>query len=157
MISERLDVAGFDLVEINPLLRAVMVEHAPLATEKAIDLGLARNDPMCIMGEAESLRLLFANLLENALRYTPAGGTVDVQIIRTPEASCVTVADTGPGIPPAERLRVFDRFYRRADTSVPGSGLGLAIVDEIAHLYGASLSIETGAEGRGTKITVQFP
>ena len=73
-----------------------------------------------------------ASLVENALHYTPTGGIVDVQIIATSEASCLSVADTGPGIPPAERQHVFDRFYRGANVSVPGSGLGLAIVKAVA-------------------------
>jgi two-component system, OmpR family, sensor kinase len=144
-------------VALNPLLHAVIAEHAPIAGEKAIDLGLVRDDPAQIMGDEESVRLLFGNLLENALRYTPAGGTVDVQITCTPDAISVEVADTGPGIPPEERERVFDRFYRRHDTSVPGSGLGLAIVKASAARHHAQLTLGARHNGTGLVVRVTFP
>ena len=119
-------------VALNPIVHAGITDHAALAVENAIDLGLVQDDPVWLMGDAEGLRVLCASLVENALHYTPTGGIVDVQIIATSEASCLSVADTGPGIPPAERQHVFDRFYRGANVSVPGSGLGLAIVKAVA-------------------------
>jgi two-component system sensor histidine kinase TctE len=69
----------------------------------------------------------------------------------------LAVDDTGPGIPESERQRVRQRFYRLPNSPGHGSGLGLAIVDEIAHLYGSSVSIESGADGRGTRVALQFP
>src|SRR5207237_6218593 len=90
---------------LNPLLHTIIADHVSLAAEKRIDLGLARDDPACLMGDVDSLHILFDNLLENAIRYTPAGGTVDVQITSAPDAIQVEVLDTGPGIPPAERTR----------------------------------------------------
>lgn len=143
-------------IEINPLLHAVIVDHAPLAADKAIDLGLARADPARIMGEPESLRLLFGNLLENAIRYTPMGGTVDVQIISAPNTIDVVVMDTGPGIPPEDHERVFDRFYRRADTDVPGSGLGLAIVKAIVERHHAQVTLDARDNSTGLVVHVTF-
>jgi two-component system OmpR family sensor kinase len=142
---------------LNPLLHAVIAEHAPLAAEKAIDLGLARDDPACITGDADNLRILFGNLLDNAIRYTPAGGTVDVRLTHAPDAVHVEVADTGPGIPPADRARVFDRFYRRDSTSVPGSGLGLAIVQTIAARHHAQLTLGERGSGSGLVVRLTIP
>lgn len=144
-------------VALNPLLHAVIADHAPLAVEKAIDLGLARDDPACITGDADHLRILFGNLLEHAIRYTPAGGTVDVQITSTPDAIHVEVADTGPGIPPKDRARVFDRFYRREGTGVPGSGLGLAIVHTIATRHHAQITLGERDSGSGVVVRLAFP
>ena len=145
------------LVALNPLLHTVIADHAPLAAEKSIDLGLVRDDPACLTGDADSLRILFDNLLENAIRYTPAGGTVDVQITSAPDAIQVEVIDTGPGIPPADRTRVFDRFYRREDIDVPGSGLGLAIVKTIAERHRAQIVLHDRGHGPGLVVCLTFP
>jgi two-component system OmpR family sensor kinase len=144
-------------IALNPLLHAVLAEHAPLAADKAIDLGLVCDDPAQVLGEAESLRLLFGNLLENALRYTPAGGTVDVRIVCNPEALYVEVADTGPGIPPADRDRVFDRFFRGNVTPVSGSGLGLAIVKASVTQHHAQVTLSSPEHGTGLAVRVTFP
>jgi two-component system OmpR family sensor kinase len=144
-------------VALNPLLHTVIADHVPLAAEKGIDLGLARDDPACLMGDVDSLRILFDNLLENAIRYTPEGGTVDVQITSTPDAIQVEVIDTGPGIPLAERTHVFDRFYRREGTDVPGSGLGLAIVKTIAEQQRAQIILHDRDHGPGLVVCLTFP
>ena len=144
-------------VALNPLLHTVIADHVPLATEKRIDLGLTRDDLACLMGDADSLRILFGNLLENAIRYTPEGGTVDVQITSVPDAIQVEVIDTGPGIPPAERTRVFDRFYRREGTDAPGSGLGLAIVKTIAERHQAQITLHDRDHGPGLVVCLTFP
>ena len=87
------------------------------------------------------LRELLGNLIDNALRYTPAGGSVTVRVRSTPEQAILEVEDTGPGIPQAERSHVFERFYRILGSNVDGSGLGLAIVREIAQQHGAEVDI----------------
>ena len=144
-------------VALNPLLHAIIADHAPLAVEKTIDLGLIRDDPASITGDADSLRILFGNLLDNAIRYTPAGGTVDVQITSAPDAIHVELADTGPGIPPEDRARVFDRFYRREGTGVPGSGLGLTIVTTIAKRHQAQITLGDRDGGPGLVVCLTFP
>jgi two-component system OmpR family sensor kinase len=144
-------------VPLNPLLHMVIADHVPLAAEKRIDVGLARDDPACLMGDVDSLRILFDNLLENAIRYTPEGGTVDVQITSTPDAIQVEVIDTGSGIPPAERTRVFDRFYRREGVNGPGSGLGLAIVKTIAERHRAQITLHDRDHGPGLVVCLTFP
>jgi two-component system, OmpR family, sensor kinase len=142
---------------LNPIVRTVIADHAALAVEHGLDLGLVQDDPLWMMGDAEGLRLLCASLIDNALRYTPAGGTVDVAIVRTATASWLSVTDTGPGIPPAERQRVFDRFYRGSSVHVPGSGLGLAIVKAVAECHQAHVTLGERASGPGLVVRVTFP
>jgi signal transduction histidine kinase len=94
------------------------------------------------------------------VRYTPRNGRVDVSVERTdatPSQAVIRVTDNGPGIAPAERERVFDRFYRQPGTQSPGSGLGLAIVRAIAGAHGATVQLGAGADGRGLAVTVAFP
>jgi two-component system sensor histidine kinase TctE len=100
---------------------------------------------------------LLSNLVDNALKYTAAGGSVTAMAGRHNGKPFLAVEDTGPGIPESERQRVRQRFYRLPNSPGHGSGLGLAIVDEIARLYGASMIIATGAKGVGTKVLIQFP
>ena len=142
---------------LNPIVHTVIAEHVALAVAHGVDLGLVQDDPLWMRGDAEGLRLLCASLIENALRYTPAGGTVDVAIVRTATASWLSVTDTGPGIPHAERQRVFDRFYRGRNAHVPGSGLGLAIVKAVAERHQAHITLEDRASGAGLVVRVTFP
>jgi two-component system, OmpR family, sensor histidine kinase TctE len=100
---------------------------------------------------------LLSNLVDNALKYTPAGGSVTASAGLRNGKPFLAVEDTGPGIPETERQRVRQRFYRMPNSPGHGSGLGLAIVEEIAHLYGASVSIEAGAKDTGTRVMVLFP
>jgi len=97
------------------------------------------------------------NLVDNALKYTQAGGSVTASAGMRNGRAFLAVEDTGSGIPEAERQRVRQRFYRMPNSAGHGSGLGLAIVDEIAQLYGASMTIGAGTGGRGTRVMLQFP
>jgi two-component system OmpR family sensor kinase len=114
-----------------------------------------------VRGDESSLRTLFANLLDNALGYTPAQGSVSVSRQEQSGLPIVRVEDSGPGIPLADRQRVFDRFYRRPGidqpgTGHPGTGLGLAIVHTIAERHGLKLTLGTAAAG-GLLVTIEFP
>ncbi|MDP9084397.1 MAG: sensor histidine kinase, partial [Pseudomonadota bacterium] len=100
---------------------------------------------------------LLSNLVDNALKYTPAGGTVTVFAGLQNGKPYLAVEDTGLGIPATERQRVRQRFYRLPNSPGHGSGLGLAIVDEIARLYDASLTIGPGAHAMGTRVLLIFP
>ena len=110
-------------------------------------------------GDADGLRILLGNLLDNAIRYTPPDGKVDIGVTADGGAArALSVTDTGPGIPPAERERVFDRFYRARGYRRQRGGLGLAIVKRIAERHGAAMiSLEDGPEGRGLRVRVRFP
>jgi signal transduction histidine kinase len=100
---------------------------------------------------------LLTNLVDNAIRYTPRGGRVDVLTERRDGAPALAVRDNGPGIPVAGRARVFERFVRGAQADIPGSGLGLAIVKRIADRHGATVTLEDGLDGTGLGIVVRFP
>jgi two-component system, OmpR family, sensor kinase len=149
-------------VALEPLAREIIAEHVPLADARHIDLGLTGSRPLTVAGDPEALRTLLRNLVDNAVRYSGDGGRVDVSLeeIRSAGGELrprITVSDGGPGIPPEERARVFDRFYRRAGTTPPGSGLGLAIVKAIAEAHGATVALEAGTDGRGLRVAVTFP
>jgi two-component system OmpR family sensor kinase len=148
-------------VALEPLARECVAELVPLADARHIDLGLSAARPLTVSGDREALRTLLRNLVDNAVRYTQEGGRVDVSVEEGGSAAAprgqLAVGDSGPGIPPEERARVFDRFYRRAGTAPPGSGLGLAIVKAIADAHGATLTLTEGLDGRGLRVIVSFP
>jgi two-component system sensor histidine kinase TctE len=108
------------------------------------------------MGEAHSLREMISNLVDNALQYTQAGGQVTVEVSQDAKQAILIVSDNGPGIPEAERDRVFERFYRIAENRTFGSGLGLSIVQEIANAHQASIVVHSGKNDIGTLIQVSF-
>jgi two-component system sensor histidine kinase TctE len=109
-----------------------------------------------IAGEETMLRELVSNLIDNALRYTPAGGTVTVSVVCDRKGTKLVVEDDGPGIPLDERERVFERFYRVHNEVSDGCGLGLAIVREVATAMSARVSLSTPANGRGLMVAVEF-
>jgi two-component system sensor histidine kinase TctE len=133
-------------LDLAALARDVVQDWVQPSFAHEIDLGYeVIGDPPEIAGSAMMLRELLSNLIDNALRYTPAGGSVTVRVrgtnIGNGNQALLEVEDTGPGIAPSERHRVFERFYRILGSSVPGSGLGLAIVREIAQQHGAEIEI----------------
>lgn len=144
-------------VDLAELARQVVAEQAPLAGTRQIDLGIAGAEPATVMGDADALRVMLTNLIDNAIRYIPAGGKIDVAVGQKAGAPFVSVTDNGPGIPPEERERVFDRFYRREGSGVPGSGLGLAIVKNVATRHGAEIVLAEGEGGVGLRAEVRFP
>lgn len=150
---------------LEEIAREVVTEIIPLADAKQIDLGISRSEPTEILGDPDALRTLLRNLVDNAVRYTRPGGQVDVVVesgspmlpAQDPQGAVLRVIDNGPGIPPRERSRVFDRFYRRPGTSPPGSGLGMAIVKAIADSHGATITLDTSPGGQGLAVAVTFP
>jgi two-component system sensor histidine kinase TctE len=148
--AERLDLAR--------LAREATTEWVPVALSRRIDLGYDGEDETAwIEGDALLLREMLGNLLDNAIRYTAAGGQVTVRVSGGPQGSALSVEDNGPGIPGEERARVFERFYRVLGTGAEGCGLGLAIVREIALSHHAEVTLADGAGGRGTLARVVFP
>jgi two-component system, OmpR family, sensor kinase len=150
----------FGPVDLAELARAVIADHAQLAAARNIDLGFAdggAGPPAIVAGDADALRTLVANLVANAVRYTPENGKIDVVAAVDDGGPALAVRDTGPGIPAAERDRVFDRFYRGAAAPGPGSGLGLAIVKSIADRHRAHVVLGDGLDGAGLGVTVRFP
>ena len=118
--------------------------------------GDAGAEPVIVDGDGAGLRTLLSNLVANAVRYTPEGGRIDVAAAVDEGVPTLAVRDSGPGIPPSERERVFDRFYRAAANDTQGSGLGLAIVRSVADRHGAEIALGAGLDGRGLGVTVRF-
>ena len=147
-------------LRLDELAREVVAELVPLADLRHIDLGVAAAAPASVSADADALRTLLRNLIDNAVRYSGEGGRVDVAVAAADSAqggARLTVSDDGPGIAAGERARVLDRFYRPAGSTQPGSGLGLAIVRTIAEAHGASVTLGEGPGGRGLAVTVSFP
>jgi two-component system OmpR family sensor kinase len=133
-----------------------MAEKHPFAVQKHIDLQLRQASRLTLSGDREALRVMISNLIDNAIRYIPEGGKVEVALLRDAAGASVSVTDNGPGIPPEERERVFDRFYRCAGNESAGSGLGLAIVKNVADRHGARLSLSEGDGRVGLRVCVRF-
>jgi two-component system sensor histidine kinase TctE len=143
-------------VDLKAIVGEVVAKFFDRALQANIDLGVEAT-PVIIRADPSLLDDLLSNLVDNALKYTPAGGSVTASAGVQNGKAFLAVDDTGPGIPETERQRVRQRFYRLPNSPGHGSGLGLAIVDEIARLYDASVTIGPGANGLGTKVLVQFP
>jgi len=162
------DAATMTPVDLVGFAREVVADWVPTALERRRDLGFEMNVPAApgepapatVAGHPVLLRELLNNLIDNALRYTPDGGSVTVRVVADGRPVQLEVEDSGPGIPEAERELVFERFYRVLGTGVDGSGLGLAIVREIAEQHGCSVRVEAarpGARPPGTRFAVMFP
>lgn len=150
-------------VDLQQVIRLAVADALPHAQARGIDLGLSDDstpERVSVAGDDQALRMLLRNLLDNAIKYTPAPGRVDVTLHTGPDGARLAVEDSGPGIPPAERERVFDRFVRGPDsaasTDAPGSGLGLAIVRAIAERHGARLCLDTSDRLGGLRAEVRF-
>ena len=135
-------------VDLQALCAVVLEQQLDDATAKGIDLGMDIDQgqgALVAQGHEWLLRELLTNLCDNAIRYTPANGTVTLRCLRTHKGLLLQVCDDGPGIAPDERSRVLERFYRVQGTKGEGTGLGLAIADEIARLHGTQLVLGDGA------------
>lgn len=144
------------IIDLAELTKNAAERWLPLAMQRSIDLGFELN-PAKVMGDEIWLEELANNLIDNALRYTPSGGTVTVRCHSTSSQTIWEVEDSGPGIPIEEHDRIFERFYRLDTTGVDGCGLGLAIVREIAYNHSASIVIEKEPSLGGALIRIIFP
>lgn len=150
--------------DLHEVARLAVADVLPHAQARGIDLGLdeaSTHQALRVRGDTEALRALLRNLLDNAVKYTPAPGRVDVSLTREADQAVLRVDDSGPGIPEAERERVFDRFIRGelagAASRVTGSGLGLAIVRAIADRHGATLTLGSSPALGGLRVECRLP
>jgi two-component system, OmpR family, sensor histidine kinase TctE len=149
-------VRDLEIVDLRTVADAAARDWAPTAHAQEIDLGFAL-DRAEVLADPLLLPELIDNLIDNALRYTPAGGAVTVHTGCDDDGPYLSVEDTGPGIAETERTKVVERFYRIPGTRGDGSGLGLAIVQEVVDRHRGKLEIGACAGGRGTRIRVTFP
>jgi len=156
----RLENVAADTLEpcgLHALTARVMAEIAPAALDKDVDLELADGDEVVIPGLPALLTVMLRNLIDNAVRHTPPGTTVHVEISSIHGTPSITVCDDGPGLQEDELEKISRRFYRPPGTAASGSGLGLSIVSRIAEIHGARLILSSGTSNSGLKVTVSFP
>jgi signal transduction histidine kinase len=152
-----LDPEQCEDVDLGPLLDSVVDFLGPGAGETGIDVRRGGESGLAVRGDPNGLAQLFLNLVENAVRYTPPPGSVDITLESAPSEALVRICDTGSGIPPEEIGRIFDRFHRgSAAAERAGSGLGLAVARELAAVHGGRIEVES-AVGRGSTFTVRLP
>jgi signal transduction histidine kinase len=146
-------------LDLPALVRDAAETMRPLAEEKGLRLRVEGTGPVEVRGDAARLRQVLYNLLDNAIKYTPAGGEVEVHAGERDGAAAVTVRDTGVGIPVEHLPRVFDRFYRvdkARSREQGGTGLGLSIARSIVIAHGGTIDLES-TPGGGTTCTVTLP
>lgn len=158
----RLDEAAprhaHEAVELAPLLLECVEDHFLIANRKGVDIGMIEQQPATCRGAATELRVLLENLIDNAVRYTPPGGTVDVSLRHEGKSAVIEITDSGIGIPPGAEKRIFDRFFRAAPADIEGTGLGLAIARRIAERNGISIAIGNRTDGRrGVRARIELP
>lgn len=137
------------IVDVSASSRQLIAEYYPLAEAKNIDLGLEEMAILRLPVDPDNLYLILKNALENAIKYTPAGGEITLRLSSVEEYAIFEIIDNGPGIPEAELERVFDPFYRHPGTDIEGSGLGLAIAREAAISQGGQVNLYNRPKGRG--------
>ena len=148
-----------DLFDLGTVVSGSVEAMNPLAEERQVDLSTSAEHGVHVQGDREQLRQLIVILVDNALRYTPAGGMVEVEVARSADMATVTVRDTGIGIDEDALTRVFDRFYRADEArnrDSGGAGLGLAIARQLVEEHGGRITVES-APGRGSTFTVRLP
>lgn len=143
-------------IDLPALIKESAETHFPRAIAAGIDLGFDLQ-PVGVRGSPILIQEMIANLVDNALRYTPPPGSVTVRCRRIGGDAVLQIEDSGPGIPESERQRVFERFHRLPGNTAEGSGLGLAIVREITHTHGGSVSVSAGNTLSGALFEVRLP
>jgi two-component system OmpR family sensor kinase len=143
-------------VDLEQLVHNVLAIHLPLAQAKSIRTEISAQAACAVIGSEEALNTLVSNLIDNAVKYTGIGGAVRICVQPAAGQVCLDIEDSGPGIAPEERERVFDRFYRHRSNTASGSGLGLAIAREIAARRGASITLGASSALGGLHVRVGF-
>jgi len=146
----------FRTIHLHEVVRSCLATFVSIASTKNIDITFEPCDECAIRGDEEGIRALVSNLVDNAIRYTPTGGGVNVSLCKQDGRAVLKVTDTGPGIAEAEKNKIFRRFYRVPGTSSSGAGLGLSIVKDVAENHGAAVVVTDGPQNRGTMFRIVF-
>jgi signal transduction histidine kinase len=148
--------AGFSRVDLSTLFETIFETYVAVAEDAGHELISHIATGIDISGDRELLMQLGANLVENAIRHTPAGSRIEIDLHRSADGAVAVFSDRGPGIPEREYGKVFRRFYRlESSRTTPGSGLGLALVAAVADLHGARISLDDNHPG--LRVTILFP
>jgi two-component system OmpR family sensor kinase len=152
-------LAEMPLAALDRVAKEVVADLLPEALDRGIDLGFALVEPLTVRGEPVMLATIIRNLLDNALRFTPRGGTIDIGIYREDDAAILQVEDTGPGIASTDMDQIFEPFFRGSRPEGEGTGLGLSIVKRIVDNLGGKVALENIASaGRsGLRVMVRLP
>lgn len=153
---ESVDTAVLQTCSLQKLAAGVIAEVAPAAVAAGVELVLLEGEDVAVNGLPALLQVMLRNLLDNAIRYTPAGTQVEVEIGKQAGRAYLRVSDNGPGLPAEEREKISQRFYRALGTAASGSGLGLSIVQRIAAIHQAQMTVAVGKDGRGLSFTLLF-
>ena len=146
------------MLDLTALVTQCVADFVPIAAARNIDLGMGATDATALSGHADDLRVMFGNLIDNAIRYTPEGGAVDVSVRRGLGSTTVEILDTGCGVAEADIPRLRDRFFRAAPNDSQGSGLGLSIAANIARHHGLQISFVNRSDTPGLRVNVsQLP
>lgn len=148
---------SFTHFDLHTTTVEVMSELSPAAIEKGLEIELIGEGPMHTHGNQELTKILLSNLIRNAIQATPVAGQILVTLSENTQGPCIEIEDSGPGIPEAEREKIFERFYRLPEATTPGSGLGLSIVEAIVTLHEVSISFSTPERHSGLIVTIQYP
>ena len=147
---------SMSLIDLSAVVADVAELYEPLAEEKSVSLALVPSGVIMVEGNRSLVSQALANLIDNAIKYTPAGGSIRVSVSETPSGTDLTVVDSGPGIPAEDRARVLERFVRlESSRNSPGTGLGLSLVAAVARLHEAALTLDDNKPG--LKATLSFP
>jgi two-component system sensor histidine kinase QseC len=144
-------------VELGAVLKGTIADLAPAALAKGMDIELMHEQQVSVSGDAGLLAILFRNLVDNAIRYSPPATRVAVEIQAGSDEALVRITDAGPGIPAGERAHIGRRFYRSPGAPAPGSGLGLSIVHRILDLHHGRMHVDAPPTGSGLQVTVALP
>lgn len=157
----RLEPAGADrpmqVCDVVALGRSAVADAAPTAIAKSTEIEFEARSAAPVRGSAELIAILARNLVDNAIRYSPAGSTVRVSVTTQRQIVELRVIDNGPGVPPEAMARLGERFFRQPGSAETGSGLGLSIVRRIAELHGATVALAANPAGPGLSVSVRFP
>jgi len=157
--SQNRQQRDLDVIDINSTCEEAVERIRSLAQSRNTSIHLATNGPVLFRADPEDLQLVWTNLIENAVRYSPEGSSVEVAVANAKATAKVTVQDNGAGIPASDLPRIFERFYRgdpSRNRATGGFGLGLAIVKALVEAYGGTIAAES-TPGKGTRMTVELP
>jgi two-component system, OmpR family, sensor kinase len=152
--DETVTPVAWETVDLTELAKQCVAEYMTLANAKEIDIGIGETAAASLRGSSSDFATLVGIVVDNAIRYTPNGGAVDVSVRSFEAGAAIEVLDTGPGVAEAEIPKLFDRFHRAAPAGSEGSGLGLAIAASIAHRYGLTIDVANRPGRSGLRVTI---